>query len=68
MALELAETDNITVGRISVAWHIVLASGYATTMHGQPNESIRKALTTAYVETYNAILANEQSAGNAPQT
>lgn len=57
---EIPETDNADVARMALAWNIVVATNYTGKMSGQQAEVIRSALVKAYIETYNAILANER--------
>ncbi|MBZ0295539.1 MAG: hypothetical protein K8L99_23475 [Anaerolineae bacterium] len=54
-------TNSVEVTRMTIAWEIARASNFASTQGGLRGEELRNALTEAYINTYNAILANEQS-------
>jgi hypothetical protein len=54
------ETNDKDVARMTVAWAIVQASNYTAVSYVGHGEEARKAMTQAYIETYNAILANER--------
>ncbi len=62
MALEMPDTDATYVARMAVAWNIIVAANY----HGRlphDSETNRKDMVNAFIETYNAILANERRGG-----
>ncbi|MBA3869261.1 MAG: hypothetical protein H0X30_08910 [Anaerolineae bacterium] len=59
MPTELPHTDDATVMRMSIAWSIVDRAGLQQTTPAQSPEEKRKTLTQAYIDTYNAIIANE---------
>lgn len=56
------ETNNVNVARMAVALSIVLKTNYSdrSDLFG---DSLREAMTKAYIETYNAILENERQQG-----
>lgn len=59
MASEVPATNNVHVSRMAVAWYIVAAANYTGRMPQPSAADLRERLTAAYIETYNAILANE---------
>jgi hypothetical protein len=68
MALEIPNTESATVARMAVAWNIVHAANYPATKMLEGSDQVRIAMFKAYIETYNAILEHERSAGKPQET